>query len=355
MKTLKFIGLVMAMVIMPKVWAGEPPETLNLHHRDGSVIATAFTEFNRVELSGGNLVFVGRNAPVTVKLADIRKITFGDIRKTSLVPVTFETAGAGGGLIYASVVEDGRAFNSGEAIEAGNSVQFRATPYADYRVKGWRINGHYEASGATVRTFLLDINRYADGLHVEVEFEFVGETVPDILVTFAVASEGSGKLSAFILENGEPTQQLNSGDEVEAGLTVLFKAEPGPGSKIRRWRINGNYVSGIAGERSVRLDEGLYADGLHVEVEFAKEVGIESEAVNGTLNVYVQGCEIGIQSTFGIERIELLDVSGRLLRVETFAPRSRQILFPIGNVTSGVYMLKIRTTEKEETRKVIIR
>lgn len=356
MKTLKFIGLVMAMVIMPKVWAWEPPETLNLHHRDGSVIATAFTEFNRVELSGGNLVFVGRNAPVTVELADIRKITFGEIRKTSLVPVTFGTAGTGGGSIYASVVEDGRAFNSGEKIEAGNSVRFRATPYADYRVKGWRINGDYEASGVRERTFLLDINRYADGLHVEVEFEFVGAvTVPDILVTFAVAGEGTGKLSAFILENGKPTQQLNSGDEVEAGLKVLFKAEPGPGSKIRRWRINGSYVSGTTGERSVRLDEDIYADGLHVEVEFAKEVGIESEVLNGTLNVYVRGREIGIQSTSDIGRIEFLDVSGRLLRVETFAPRSRQILFPIGNVTSGVYMLKIRTTEKEETRKVIIR
>lgn len=356
MKTLKFIGLVMAMVIMPRLWAGEPPETLNLHHRDGSVIATAFTEFNRVELSGGNMVFVGRNAPVTVKLADIRKITFGETHGTSLIPVTFRTVGTDGGSIYASVVEESRAFNSGEEIESGRSVRFRATPYADYKVKGWRINGHYEESGATERTFLLDINRYTNGLHVEVEFEFIREvTIPDILVTFAVDGEGTGKLSAFVLENGVQTQQLNSGDEVEAGRTVLFKAEPDRGSKIHRWRINGSYVSGTAGERSVRLDESLYADGLHVEVEFAKATGIETETLNGTLNVYVQGREIGIQSTAGIERIEFLDVSGRSLRVETFASRVRQVLSPVGNVTPGVYVLKIRTTEKEETRKVIIR
>lgn len=259
MKTLKFICLVMATVMMPVLWAGEPPETLNIHHRDGNVIATAFTEFNHLELSGGNLVFVGRNAPVAVQLADVSKITFGVPKApmTVWVPVTFATTGEGGGTLTASV--------QGE-------------------------------------------NRF-----------------------------------------------LHSGEEVEAGLTVLFKAEPDDGSEIRGWRINGVYEATDVAERSVRLDESLYADGLQVEVEFAKEVGVEVDALNGMLNVYVQGREIGIRSTLGIERVELLDISGRLLRVETSASRSQQMLFPVGNVISGIYFVKVRTTEKEETRKVIIR
>ena len=356
MKTIKFICFMAAMAIMPRVWAGEPLETINLHHRNGNVIATSFTEFNRIELSGSNLIFVGRNTPVSVRLADISKITFGDSRTEFLIPVTFGIVGEARGTLYVSVVESGRIIRSGEEIEEGLTIRFKVEPDAGYQVKGWYINGAYEANGTTERKWLLNRKSYADGLHVEVEFEKKA-VISAIQVTFATTGNGSGTLTAFEMENGVQTRKLASGEEVEVGHMVLFKAEPDYGSEIRRWRINGDYVLTTAVEQSVLLEEGLYMDGLQLEVEFEKKgVGVEDvEALNNTLNVYVQRREINIESSFYIERVELWDVGGRLLRAERSAQPSHQMVIPVGNVVSGVYVLRIRTTEKEETRKVIIR
>ena len=356
MKTIKLISLVMPLMLASGLWASEPPSTLNVHYRDGHVTAVAFTEFIRIDLSSDSMTFVGRNVPAAASLADICKLTFGQSDATLSLPVTFRLVGEeSGGEIYASVLEDGRAFNSGEKLKAGLNVRFLAVPHAGYGVKGWRVNGIYEASGATERTCLLS-RKYVNGLHVEVEFMKQTEDMPEIRVTFATAGDGTGKLSAFVLENGIPTQEVNSGDKVEAGHTVLFKAEPNSGCKIHRWRINGDSVSGVAGNRAGLLTEDRYADGLQVEVTFMKEAGVEEAgAFCSTVDVYVQGREIGIRSTSGIERVELLDINGCLLRTVTPAGRPNQLVVPVGSVTPGIYVLRVRTTEREETGKVIIR
>lgn len=349
--------VLMAAMVLTAMRAGaaEPPETMNLHRRDGRVTTVAFTAFNHMAFSGGNAVLTGRNAPVSVKLADISKITFGERYLAFYIPVTFGLAGSGGGAIYASVVEDGRTFYSGAEIKAGLRVRFRAVPNTGYTVKGWRVNGSYTSGSATEKTILLDKDRYATGLKVEVEFA-KEEAAAEILVTFGVTGDGSGKLSAFIVENGTQTQRLNSGERVAAGRTVLLKAEPGRDAKIKGWRINGSYTSGSATEKRILLDKNQHASGLKVEVEFTKKVGLEeTEALGGRLNVYVQHREIGIESTAGIERVELLDVGGHLLRVGTYARGTLQAVLPAGEVEAGLYILKIRTTEREEIRKVIIR
>lgn len=256
MKAFKTFCLLLAMFVVPIVRAGAPPETINLHQRDGNIITAAFTEFNRIEFSGDNLQFVGRNEPVRVKLGTIRKITFGEPHEAFGVPVSFAATG-----------------------------------------------------------------------------------------------NGTGTLTAFVLETN---QALLSGGEVEAGNTVVFRAEPAQGSKIRGWYINEVYKETAATEQRVVLDKELHAEGLYVEVEFVKETGIESGERN-LLNVYVQGREIHIESTCELKRAELLDMGGRLLRTQNSAQGAHQMLLHAGNVASGVYILKVRSTEREETRKVIIR
>ena len=353
MKTLKSFCLLLAMFVVPIVRAGAPPETINLHQRDGNIITAAFTEFNRIEFSGDNLQFVGRNEPVRVKLGTIRKITFGEPHEAFGIPVIFAATGNGTGTLTAFVLETDQSLLSGEEAEAGNTVVFRAEPAQGSKIRGWYINEVYKETAATEERVVLDKELHAEGLYVEVEFVKEEEPGQEIFipVSFAATGNGTGTLTAFVLATD---QSLLSGGEVEAGNTVVFRAEPAQGSKIRGWYINEEYKETAATEQRVVLDKELHADGLYVEVEFVKETGIESGERN-LLNVYVQGREIHIESTCELKRAELLDMGGRLLRTQNSAQGAHQMLLHAGNVASGVYILKVRSTEREETRKVIIR
>jgi hypothetical protein len=81
--------------------------------------------------------------------------------------VTFSVVRIYGGTIAAAV--DDIPINSGDAVEAGKTVVFTATPYAGYRVKEWRIDGTLVLGNRTNT-----LENIVDGdVTVTVEFELI--------------------------------------------------------------------------------------------------------------------------------------------------------------------------------------
>lgn len=361
MKILKWIVLMVAIMttITARVWATEPPasDSIRLHLRDGRVTPVAFASFKHLKFSNNNMLLVREteSESTSVSMDDLSKITFFQ-KQPQPIAVTFSavSVGTGSGTLSAYVWENGvqtQTLTAGDDVQAGKTVKFKAEPNAESKVKGWRINGVYQASGAKDKTVVLNETQHKDGLSVEVEFE----AVTMVAVTFATTGSGSGTLSAYVWENGAQTQTLTSGDKVQAGNTVLFKATPNAESKVKGWRINDTYQASAETEKMVVLNETQQEEGLSVEVEFEKPTGIEDlEAERSTLNVYVKNRAINIESTVGIECVGIWNISGRLLESRNYGNR-HSVSISAGKLNAGLYFLKIRTAEKEETRKVIIR
>ncbi len=101
--------------------------------------------------------------------------------------VTFNVTGANGTL---TATVDDVAIKSGDAVQAGKTVVFTATPADGYQVKGWTLDGEAVADNTTNT---LTVENLATDTIVTVEFEAIptkAQTIQTILITIADSFKG---------------------------------------------------------------------------------------------------------------------------------------------------------------------
>ncbi|WP_411292615.1 InlB B-repeat-containing protein, partial [Tannerella forsythia] len=106
---------------------------------------------------------------------------------------------------------------TGDEVEAGKTVLFTAAPAAGHRVKAWT------PANGTATTYT--VTNLSAETTVTVAFEAIPAPPPaPVKHRVHFSHTGSGALTATV--DNAPIQ---TGDEVEAGKTVLFTAAPAAG------------------------------------------------------------------------------------------------------------------------------
>ena len=168
--------------------------------------------------------------------------------------------------------------------------------------------------------------------------------------TVTFKSIGYGTVRAYVTDDG--MREIQSGEKVETGQMILFSATPWVYSKIKGWWINNEYMDYDWNERYLTVED----EGLDVRVEFVRSgTGTESTTAK-SLDIYVRGREIVIESNAEIiEGAKVFDTSGRLLHEEVSREATKQMVIPADGMSQGVYILLIHTTEGDESGKVLIK
>ena len=129
-------------------------------------------------------------------------------------------------------------------VEKDKTVTFTAVPTAGYRVKGWTLDG-VAVNGANT-SYALKVSK---SVNVKVSFEKLPPG--SFAVTFGVDGTG-GTLKAKV----EGGSEINSGNTVEHGKTVIFTAEPSDNYEVDKWTITGSAFetgTGIGGSTTAKV------------------------------------------------------------------------------------------------------
>jgi hypothetical protein len=241
-----------------------------------------------------------------------------------LYTITYSVEGENGSL-SASIV--GTPINSGDEAAEGSDVLFTATPDEGFQLLQWTLNGEVIEDHAG-ETFTLE-DLQAD-VTVTVEFEEIPLTL--YTVSFEVVS-GNGSLSASI--NGEP---IDSGDEVEEGINVLFIATPDQGYDILNWALNDEVMDGNTTTEFIY--ENLDADIL-ITVEFEL---VTSSFIPKTENVKVFpnpfSNSITLQNTTDIKQVILMNITGQIMRVMD-VNQEENLMLQTEGLQPGIYLLRL--------------
>jgi len=172
---------------------------------------------------------------------------------------------------------DDEEITSGDEVEEGKDVVFKATPDEGYRVKEWVVND-VVVDDKDSQTFT-----YED-LDQDIEVEVVlTEVVEKYEVTFA--DPDNGELTAQVNDD-----DIDSGDEVEEGRDVVFTVTPDEGYRVKEWKVNGDLVED---ETDLTYTyENLDKD-INVEVVLIEAYEVTfADPDNGELTALVDGNEI---------------------------------------------------------------
>ncbi len=128
----------------------------------------------------------------------------------------------GSGALTATV--DNAPIQTGAEVEAGKTVVFTAAPAAGHQIKAWT------PANGTATTYT--VTNLSAETTVTVAFEAIPAPPPPTPVKHRVhfSHTGSGALTATV--DNAPIQ---TGDEVEAGKTVVFTAAPAEGHRVKAW------------------------------------------------------------------------------------------------------------------------
>ena len=137
--------------------------------------------------------------------------------------INFNVEGGNGKL---DAMLDDEDISSGELVEDGRTVTFKAKADAGYRVKGWTLDGNPIAEAGKNTEYKLTMTKAAT---VSVSFE----EMPKHAITFSVEG-GSGKLEATV-----DGKNIRSGELVEEGKTVTFTAKPSFFCMVKEWTLDG--------------------------------------------------------------------------------------------------------------------
>ena len=142
---------------------------------------------------------------------------------------TVDFSAIGNGRLTAEI--GGRPFNSGETAGETATVVFTATPDYGYSVYSWEITGgSFTNATGTTRSVVVG----NEPITVTVTFARLQHAV-----TFSVVDGIGGTIAANVGES-----PLSSGNSVDHGTTVSFRATPNPGFRLAGWSSEGTIVSG---------------------------------------------------------------------------------------------------------------
>jgi len=220
---------------------------------------------------GGKVVGDKSNSYTLTNLSEITSVTvvFEPIKYS----VKFNIAGGNGTL---TATDNGAPINTGAVVQHGNKVEFKAEPATGYRIKEWRDNGN--AVNGTNATY--PINSYTVAHTVTVEFEPLFYTV-----TFNVQG-GNGTLAATVDD-----LPVKTGDLVQYGKNVVFKAAPNANYRVLEWKLG----SGVVGDKSNSYTLSGISAASTVTVEFEMityTVSYSATGSNGTVSATVNGSGI---------------------------------------------------------------
>jgi hypothetical protein len=148
--------------------------------------------------------------------------------KRTSAKVTFSAEDAAMGALTATVL-GGAPIVSGNFVSIGATVVFNAVPFtAEYDISHWMVNETRIPNTSTAYSFTIP-----NAADVNVTVSFVRKLPPSAVVTFSV-KDGVGVLKAYVDDD-----TITSGNKVNVGKKVVFKAFPDAGYDIALWRVNG--------------------------------------------------------------------------------------------------------------------
>lgn len=258
--------------------------------------------------------------------------------------ITFEVAGNNGVL---TAVADGTPLESGDQVAEGGEVTLTAIPDEGYTVTAWTVNGEpveekrngylpgKNANGEPRKgdnAYILVIHEVMENVHVEVQF---GPTpASSFQVTFGVDGEG-GRIEAFV-----DASPILSGDSVEEGKALEFRAIPEEGFMLKHWMVDGE----IHKTESFEL---LYVENLEKDLEvlvvFQTDVTSVPGADEPQLIIFPNPAAHGfkVESPVPIQEIQVYDLHGRLLLLDRPGTQSHAI--DRNGLPNGIYYIIIET------------
>ncbi len=220
---------------------------------------------------------------------------------------------------------NGQRISSATGLAEGTTVLFETNPDTGYETSRWTVNGEVLQDYTADSLYFplleenLDVGVTFDAIRYQVDYYVDGN---------------HGSLEAYVDD-----AFLAPGEEVSHGEDVLFTATPDPGFRVETWYLNGNPATDHA-ENSYKVS-GIDAD-VTVNVSFEEAVSTSDIADTG-IRIFPNPAKDHIHIEAGVEigRLQLLDIQGRIADEKNV--QSRKANLQTGNLTPGVYLLRIET------------
>lgn len=161
-------------------------------------------------------------------------------------------------------------------------------------------------------------------------------------VTFSTVNQ-KGALTASV--EGE---EITSGKDVKEGKSVVFKAIPNDGHKVKEWKVNNKVIDGHDANEFTLHD---LAEASHVTVEFDAATGTE-ESLESRLKVYPNpfADQLTLSGADGCS-LRIVDVAGTVILNKEIYSSHEQI--NLNQLTPGVYFCHIQKDKQAKVVKVV--
>jgi hypothetical protein len=241
---------------------------------------------------------------------------------------------SGNGTLKAEV--GGIEIDPGSEIYEQTLVEFTALPDEFYKVKEWKLNG-VVVYGNTSNSYSVTIDKATT---VTVEYK---------QAAFAINYEVVGNNGSLKAEVGDT--EINSGDHVEDGKTVLFTATPDENYEVKEWKLDNAVVpDNISDNYSIVVSQAAAV----VTVEFKEKVGItENNLSNVELYPNPVTNELTINNAEQIQKVTITNTLGQVIKEEILTG-SPMVVISTQNLQPGIFLVTLKNNEGlEVTRKIV--
>jgi len=190
----------------------------------------------------------------------------------------------------------------------GESVTLTATPDAGWKFVKWEINSNVVTDASTQITISANTTALA--------------TFEQITHTLTVSHVGNGTVNPT---DGEST--YNEGE------LITLTATPDAGWKFDKWEINGNVVTSASTQITIDANTTAVAT-------FSNTQGVDIITSNVKVYPIPTASMVNVESTSTIKNIQVLDLSGKLLRTSEFVG-SREGKTDLSGLPNGMYLLRV--------------
>ena len=192
--------------------------------------------------------------------------------------------------------------------DEGESVTLTATPDAGWQFVKWEINSNVVTNASTQITISANTTAVA--------------TFEHITHTLNVSHVGNGTVT--------PTDGQSTYNE---GKSVTLTATPDAGWRFDKWEINGNVVTDATTQITISANTTAVAS-------FSSTQGVD--VISSSVKVYPNptASVVTVESTFTIKNIQVMDLSGKVLR-NTENIGNSEAKTDLSGLPRGMYLLRV--------------
>ncbi len=237
--------------------------------------------------------------------------------------------GEGEGSVAARI--DNNWIPSGYVAEAGSDVEFIATPQTGYEVNAWKVNGEIIPDFTSQEYLVEDLQTV---INLKTHFALI-----PYLLDVVVETPGSGQV--YISPDNETYHY---------GQTVSLTAAPANGYEFQSWiDIATGEVLSVYGSYTFSMP----AHDMDIKAVFEPFTGISDLEPNQPVRVFPNPArnQLTVEADFPVERIELTDESGKIIKVSQNADEKR-IQISLSAVVPGFYLLRVYGAETPVVKKI---